>query len=257
MANGDFASSPFIRDLASSRKCYVGVAFEVFLGRGLKRRKDGENAVGDDVERKSSIVGKKDKSEQQQQQQQKKKTTAKGSKRKHDDVADEDEDEDDQDLSSDKKKNKKKKHANDTTTTTEATDIESSCWAHLDKYLSMLEEGALSPVNFEPSTIKPEDLTPEAKATIMPKGPDGLRYHVMDIWNDEIEKVAAVSDEEEEEVMNEAGKVRLKEWIPLQLLLRPIANLKQNSITKMVRKRAAETLADSERFLVSEKEEER
>lgn len=207
-------------------RCYVGVAFEVFLKRGLEKRA-GSSTDEEDTKEKSKSSSKKNKKAAQQNK-------SEGKKRKH--VADED----DEEETSDKKK-KKRMDGTSGAADSEVDDIESGCWAELEKYLAMLEEGVLSPVNFEPPPFEPEEMTPEIKATLMPKGPDGLRYHLMDIWLDELEKVAV---EETNRKQDEGETQPLKEGIPMQLLLRPIINLKENSITKSVRKRAGETLAD-------------
>lgn len=104
-------------------------------------------------------------------------------------------------------------------------------WVELEQYISMLEQGALSTTNFEPSEAA---ATPEGKAMQMPKGPDGLRYHVMDVWVDELEKVVVDAEHEG----------RLRDGTPMDILLRPLHKLQKHSITKTVRLRAAETLRD-------------
>ncbi|KAI5305365.1 sphinganine kinase lcb4 [Ascosphaera pollenicola] len=213
-------------------RCYVGVAFEVLLSRGLKRRA-GSTTIEEDTKETPKPSNKKNKKAAQQK-------GFEGKKRKHDVVADQDEE-----SASDKKKKKRNRTGEATEAAeTEDEDIESGCWADLQKYLAMLEEGVLSPVNFEPPPVDSEDLTPEVKATLMPKGPDGLRYHLMDIWVDELEKVVVEEINGKQMDEGEPGQIRLKEGIPMQLLLRPITNLKENSITKTVRKRAADALAD-------------
>jgi len=63
------------------------------------------------------------------------------------------------------------------------------------------------------------------------KIPNGLRYHVLDIYVDELEKIMP---EEEEK----------RENVPLQELLEPVTRLAKQSPTKPVRKRAQETLND-------------
>ncbi|PYH99375.1 putative ribosomal RNA processing protein [Aspergillus ellipticus CBS 707.79] len=111
-------------------------------------------------------------------------------------------------------------------------------WAALESYITILEEGPLCPVNFDPDqpgANEKEDYIP------MPHGPDGLRYHVMDIWLDEVEKVLEFDDETEE---TEGGVRKPKGEVPMELLLRPIEKLKAESPYKPVRTRAAETLDD-------------
>jgi len=63
------------------------------------------------------------------------------------------------------------------------------------------------------------------------KIPNGLRYHVLDIYVDELEKI----------MPEEEGK---RETVPLQELLEPVRRLSKQSPTKPVRKRAQETLED-------------
>ena len=63
------------------------------------------------------------------------------------------------------------------------------------------------------------------------KIPNGLRYHVLDIYVDELE---GFMPEEEEK----------RKTVPLQELLEPLRRLAKQSPTKPVRKRAQETLDD-------------
>ncbi|KAI9674674.1 MAG: hypothetical protein M1817_001577 [Caeruleum heppii] len=62
-----------------------------------------------------------------------------------------------------------------------------------------------------------------------PKVPDGLRYHVLDIYLDELEKVDGF--EQDPSVV--------------ELLLRPIRTMVEKSPAKSVRRRAEETLSDA------------
>jgi len=59
-----------------------------------------------------------------------------------------------------------------------------------------------------------------------PKVPNGLRYHVVDIYVDELDKVDTERN------------------APLEALLKPLRNLGTDSITKPVRKRVQEALED-------------
>ena len=70
--------------------------------------------------------------------------------------------------------------------------------------------------------------------------PNGIRFHVLDLWLDELEK-AGVLEEENEAV--------------LESLLEPVRKLANESPTKAVRKKAKETLSD-ERLPGNEKVEE-
>ncbi|OOG00992.1 hypothetical protein ASPCADRAFT_503209 [Aspergillus carbonarius ITEM 5010] len=173
-------------------RCYVGVAFEVFL-------KPTASA-----------------------------TTANG-KRKREDTS-----------SSSKKRNNNKKNKKQSrqeeeeeTSGVENTASGEEKWAALESYITILEEGPLCPLNFDPdqpAANEKEDYIP------MPHGPDGLRYHVMDIWVDELEKVLEFEGEE--------GARKPKGEVPMELLLRPIEKLKADSPYKPVRTRAAEALDD-------------
>ncbi|KAL9122088.1 MAG: hypothetical protein Q9187_001359 [Circinaria calcarea] len=78
----------------------------------------------------------------------------------------------------------------------------------VQEYLRLVEEIPLSPANM--------------------KVPDGLRYHVLDVWMDELDRV----DEGREGVC------------PVEEILGPVRRLETEGKTKAVRKRAKETLAD-------------
>ncbi|KAL1955138.1 hypothetical protein VTO42DRAFT_9002 [Malbranchea cinnamomea] len=123
---------------------------------------------------------------------------------------------------------------------------EDSTWKDLETYISMLEEGPLCPYNFNPDEPKTKS---EKK---MPKGPDGIRYHLMDIWLDELEKFATDPEENKEEKQQSrengdaktSSKTKLKLGIPMEILLRPFHRLREKSPNKTVRKRALEVLED-------------
>ncbi|KAE8364243.1 nucleolar protein,Nop52-domain-containing protein [Aspergillus caelatus] len=107
-------------------------------------------------------------------------------------------------------------------------------WAELESYISILEEGPLCPLNFDPD----QPPTDEKKDYVaMPHGPDGLRYHVMDIWIDEVEKVLEFEEGSD-------GVRKPKGDVPIELILRPIEKLRADSPYKPVRTRAKETLED-------------
>lgn len=72
------------------------------------------------------------------------------------------------------------------------------------------------------------------------KIPNGMRYHVIDIYIDELEKLGALAEGED---------------IPLQTLLEPLRKLAKGSPTKPVRTKSKEALAD-ERLPGNEKSEE-
>ncbi|KAF1814338.1 hypothetical protein P152DRAFT_383245, partial [Eremomyces bilateralis CBS 781.70] len=78
----------------------------------------------------------------------------------------------------------------------------------IDAHLSLLEEIPLNPSD--------------------PKVPDGMRYHVIDIYVDELDRI----DESRDGSM------------PLPVVLRPLETLKAKTRNKTVRKRTSEALAD-------------
>ncbi|KAI9373073.1 nucleolar protein,Nop52-domain-containing protein [Aspergillus egyptiacus] len=104
-------------------------------------------------------------------------------------------------------------------------------WTDLQSYIDIIAEGPLNPLNFDPSQ-PPAD---EKNGIIpMPHGPDGLRYHLLDIWIDELERVL--------EIDSETGKP--KGEVPIEILLAPVEKLKKEGLHKPVRMRAEETLSD-------------
>ena len=74
------------------------------------------------------------------------------------------------------------------------------------------------------------------------KVPNGMRYHVIDIYVDEVEKAGALEEDEERDVR-------------LEKLLSPLRRLAKESPTKTVRTKAKEALED-ERLPGNEKTEE-
>ena len=77
----------------------------------------------------------------------------------------------------------------------------------LHDYLQLIERIPLNPENL--------------------KIPDGLRYHVMDVWVDELDRVD-----------------REKRTCPVQDILGPVKRLERDGMTRAIRKRAKETLGD-------------
>ncbi|KAJ5852292.1 Ribosomal RNA processing protein [Penicillium soppii] len=104
----------------------------------------------------------------------------------------------------------------------DAEDLEAK-YPDLAAYISIIEEGPLCPLNYDEDQDKESD---DPNYVPMPHGPDGLRYHLMDIWIDELEK----------------GDV------PVELILRPLEKLRTESRYKPVRTRAAEALQDDRLF---------
>ncbi|KAL1885551.1 hypothetical protein Plec18167_001045 [Paecilomyces lecythidis] len=205
-------------------RCYVGVAFEVFLKNKSSSSKQtngkkAANGAGKDKKRKrneaASTTGKQDQK--------------------------------------DKKKNKRTKTDDEKDVSNETTHREDEEeegegeessetnpeWADLESYISIIEEGPLYPLNFDPNEPTSTSINTDADVT-MPHGPDGLRYHILDIWLDELEKVVEV-----EEIDTAEGPTkRLKGDIPMDLILRPMRKLKAESPTKTVRERARDVLED-------------
>ncbi|KAJ6167426.1 hypothetical protein N7497_000269 [Penicillium chrysogenum] len=109
----------------------------------------------------------------------------------------------------------------------------------LAAYISIIEEGPLCPLNYD------EDQAPDEgdpNYVPMPHGPDGLRYHLVDIWVDELEKVLEFEEVAGDE--DETPKRKIKGDVPMELILRPLEKLRAESAYKPVRTRAAEALED-------------
>jgi ribosomal RNA-processing protein 1 len=77
----------------------------------------------------------------------------------------------------------------------------------------------------------------------MPHGPDGLRYHLIDLWVDELEKVLEF-DGDEVDSEGESKNRKIKGDVPMELLLRPLEKLRTESPYKPVRTRAIDALDD-------------
>lgn len=129
------------------------------------------------------------------------------------------------------KSKSKSKHADEDEDKEEQEDVTNSNWADLQAYLDIITEGPLHPLNFDPSQPKTDE---ENGVIPMPHGPDGLRYHLLDIWIDEIEKALEIDPESGKPV----GEV------PMEMLLAPVERLKKESAHRPVRIRAGETLDD-------------
>ena len=217
-------------------RCYVGVAFEIFVKGKQSQQNDPESA------------GKKRKREQEEEEAAAKAKNGNGKK---------------QNKRSKGKKNEQttvtsdndtQNNNNENNNTTEDSNGNSDKWTDLTTYLTILEEGPLCPLNFDPDQPSAID---EAKDYVpMPHGPDGLRYHLMDIWIDELEKVLEFEEQEQDDqgdAEEEDGEAALrprkvKSDVPMDLLLRPIENLRTQAPHKPVRVNAAETLEDERLF---------
>lgn len=190
----------------------MGVAFEIFLKKKPSKQTNGaKNINGKDKKRKRNEV-----------------TTGK--------------------QEQNKKKNKRTKTdvSNGTSQEEENEEEESSetdtQWTDLESYISIIEEGPLHPLNFDPNAPTSTSINTDSDVT-MPHGPDGLRYHILDIWLDELEKVVEIEEVDSDENTDGPTK-RLKGDVPMDLLLRPMRKLKAESPTKTVRVRAGEVLDD-------------
>ncbi|KAJ5481573.1 Ribosomal RNA processing protein [Penicillium sp. IBT 31633x] len=126
---------------------------------------------------------------------------------------------------------------------TNAEDVEAK-FPDLAAYISIIEEGPLCPLNYDEDQDKDEG---DPNYVPMPHGPDGLRYHLIDIWIDELEKVLEFEEEAGDED-DEAPKRKIKGDVPMELILRPLEKLRAESPYKPVRTRAAEALEDERLF---------
>ncbi|GKZ18205.1 hypothetical protein AbraIFM66951_000378 [Aspergillus brasiliensis] len=193
-------------------RCYVGVAFEVFL-KPQQSTSTTTTANG----------GKRKREEEPASSKRNKKNSKKNNKKQSPRTEDQEE---------------------ESTPSSTTTNGGENDWTALESYITIIEEGPLCPLNFDPDqppTNEKEDYV------AMPHGPDGLRYHLMDIWIDELEKVLEFEEVEGEEEEGQPKK-KVKGGVPMELLLRPIEKLKAESAYKPVRTRAAETLDDERLF---------
>ncbi|KAG5203878.1 Ribosomal RNA-processing protein 1 [Trichophyton interdigitale] len=189
-------------------RCYVGVSFEYYLKRGGKSKRQSGN---------NSTESQKAKNKRKRER-----------------------DEADSEVNGGSTSRRK-------TSSTSAVPVrEEDEWAELEAYLDMLEDGPLSPLIFDPNPSKQLSNQEDENGALIkvPKGPDGIRYHLMDIWLDELEKCATEPDESSAGDDEESPATKLKEGVPMELLLRPIERLQSESSNKTVRTRAKETLAD-------------
>lgn len=180
-------------------RCYVGVAFEVFV-KGSKAEKQN----GDGKKRKREDAGKGGRGKKQKKQ------------------------------AENEEADSEEKEAND----------ENGKWSNLEAYISIIEEGPLCPVNFDPDQpSKPVVDEEDPNFVPMPHGPDGLRYHLIDIWVDELEKVLEFEDEKTDGEGGDQGR-KIKGDVPMELILRPLEKLRTESPYKPVRTRVEDALDD-------------
>ncbi|KAJ5561451.1 Ribosomal RNA processing protein [Penicillium sp. DV-2018c] len=149
-----------------------------------------------------------------------------------------------------KGRGKKQKKQDEDEDETEAADEEGDSaedlearYPDLAAYIAIIEEGPLCPLNYDEDQDKEES---DPNYVPMPHGPDGLRYHLIDIWIDELEKV--LEFEEVETEGEETPKRKIKGDVPMELILRPLEKLRAESAYKPVRTRAAEALQDERLF---------
>lgn len=102
----------------------------------------------------------------------------------------------------------------------------------------------MCPVNFDPDRpSKPIVDEEDPNFVPMPHGPDGLRYHIVDIWVDELEKVLEFEGEKSDGE-DGAQSRKIKGDVPMELILRPLEKLHAESPYKPVRTRAGDALDD-------------
>ncbi|KAJ5770996.1 uncharacterized protein N7511_003047 [Penicillium nucicola] len=157
-----------------------------------------------------------------------KSTTADGKKRKREDAAK---------AGRGKKQKKQAQPEPEVDDKTNGEEDEEAKFPDLAAYISIIEEGPLCPLNYDPDQPKDEG---DPNFVPMPHGPDGLRYHLIDIWVDELEKVLEFEEVGDEET----PKRKIKGDVPMELILRPLEKLRAESPYKPVRTRAAEALDD-------------
>lgn len=109
----------------------------------------------------------------------------------------------------------------------------------LDKYLYLIRQYVnasfqyLAAKKWKPSVLQEFNKVMEETPlnTTDMKIPNGLRYHVLDVWVDELEKVNSKWDDEKMQGI-------------LETLVQPIENLAKKGALKVVREAAKEVLAD-------------
>jgi ribosomal RNA-processing protein 1 len=189
-------------------RCYVSVAFEIYL-KGKINDKSGEGGQEEDGGNEEDDENNK--------------------KRKR--------------KGEEKSKNGKRRKQSDNEDAKTLGSEQGGKWTELESYISLLEEGPLCPLNFDPKEKKP------AKNDVaMPHGPDGLRYHITDIWLDELEKVLSSYEPDQNENSEEEIPLKDRLDVPIELLLRPFEKLRKESQTKSVRVKVASEVLDDERL---------
>lgn len=206
-------------------RCYVGVAFEIFV-KG-KQQQPGNDDGGKKRKREEEQAAAKSKNQKKQNKRSKGK--------------------DNTDEQSNRISNgtTTTTATTDTQTPTTTTDSDAAKWTDLKSYLSIISEGPLNPLNFDPD--QDTSINEKTDYVPMPHGPDGLRYHLLDIWIDELEKVLEFEQGDSEEGEETKPRKVISE-APMDLILGPIETLRVEGLHKPVRTRAAEALQDERLF---------
>jgi len=206
-------------------RCYVGVAFEIFV-KG--KQQSGQDDGGKKRKREEEEAAAKSKNAKKQNKRSKGKKSQEVEERQLNGTSN-------------------GTTTNDTQSTTNGitTDPDAAKWADLKTYLAMISEGPLNPLNFDPD--QDTSINEKTDYVPMPHGPDGLRYHLLDVWIDELEKVLEFEQEDFDEG-EEAKPRKVISEVPMDLVLGPIETLRVQGLHKPVRTRAAEALADERLF---------
>ncbi|EYE95307.1 ribosomal RNA processing 1 family protein [Aspergillus ruber CBS 135680] len=202
-------------------RCYVGVAFEVFVKGKQKQPGQGMDDGGKKRKREEEEAAKSKNSKKQNKRSKGKKSQEAEEEQQSNGVSD--------------------GTTNDTQTSTTTTDSDAAKWTDLKSYLSIISEGPLNPLNFDPD--QDTSINEKTDYVPMPHGPDGLRYHLLDLWLDELEKVLEFEQEDSKEGEEEKPRKVVSE-VPMDLILGPIETLRVKGLHKPVRTRAGEALED-------------
>lgn len=201
-------------------RCYVGVAFEVFVKGKQQQQQTGQDDGGKKRKREEEEAAAKSKNAKKQNKR------SKGKKN--------------QEVDEEQSNGASNGTTNDTQTPI-TTDSDAAKWTDLKSYLSIISEGPLNPLNFDPD--QDTSINEKTDYVPMPHGPDGLRYHLLDLWLDELEKVLEFEQEDSEEGEEEKPRKVVSE-VPMDLILGPIETLRVEGLHKPVRTRAGEALED-------------
>jgi ribosomal RNA-processing protein 1 len=231
-------------------RCYVGVGFEVLVKQTVSLSRSSKNSIKEKKATSAEENKRKRKRRGDTNGTRNNNTGKKKSKRGGNVQENDDRDEED---------GEEAKRDQEHVVGGEIEDSNNLDWTDLESYISMLEEGPLCPLNFDPDDNGSSTGRPDTKSgskwkstskadndTIpMPLGPDGLRYHIMDVWLDELMKVLELNSEESKEDANTTvTPMSNNSDIPIDIILRPFVRLQKESPMKKVRQRAGEVLDD-------------